>query len=97
VLDDADLMGEAAYTLEVTSRGVDRPLTEPRHWRRNRDRLVKASLRNGTQVTGRVGDSDESGVTLDVSGTSRRLAYDDVSKALVQIEFNRPVSEKGES
>ena len=41
VLDDADLMGETAYTLEVTSRGVDRPLTEPRHWRRNRDRLVK--------------------------------------------------------
>jgi ribosome maturation factor RimP len=95
VLDDAELMGEAAYTLEVTSRGVDRPLTEPRHWRRNRDRLVKASLRNGTQVTGRVGDSDESGVTLDVSGTSRRLAYDDVSKALVQIEFNRTASGEG--
>jgi ribosome maturation factor RimP len=89
VLDDDDLMGETAYTLEVTSRGVDRPLTEPRHWRRNRDRLVKTTLRNGTQLTGRVGDSDESGVSLDVSGTPRRLAYDEVSKALVQVEFNR--------
>ncbi len=97
LLDDSDLMGEAAYTLEVTSRGVDRPLTEPRHWRRNRDRLVKVSLRDGSQVTGRVGDSDDSGVTLDLSGSPRRLAYDDVSRALVQIEFNRPTSHEGDS
>ncbi len=93
-LDDDDLMGESTYTLEVTSRGVDRPLTEPRHWRRNRDRLVKASLRDGTQVTGRVGGSDDDGVTLDVDGTAQRLAYDDVAKALVQIEFNRPRPEE---
>ncbi len=94
VLDDTDLMGETAYTLEVTSRGVDRPLTEPRHWRRNRDRLVKVSLLDGTQLTGRVTDSDDAGVTLDVAGSPRRLAYDEVGKALVQIEFNRKRTEK---
>jgi len=94
-LDDDDLMGESTYTLEVTSRGVDRPLTERRHWRRNRDRLVKVSLRDGTQLTGRVVDSDDDGVSLDVSGTARHLAYDDVAKALVQIEFNRPRAEEG--
>jgi ribosome maturation factor RimP len=94
VLDDTDLMGETAYTLEVTSRGVDRPLTEPRHWRRNRDRLVKVSLLDGTQLTGRVTDSDDAGVTLDVAGSPRRLGYDDVGKALVQIEFNRKRTEK---
>jgi ribosome maturation factor RimP len=88
-LDDDDLMGEQAYTLEVTSRGVDRPLTEPRHWRRNHDRLVRATLRDGAQLTGRVRESDESGVTLDVSGTPRRLEFDAITKALVQIEFNR--------
>lgn len=88
-LDGEDLMGERAYTLEVTSRGVDRPLTEPRHWRRNHDRLVRATLRDGTQLTGRVRESDESGVTLDVSGTTRRLEFDAIAKALVQIEFNR--------
>ena len=88
-LDDEDLMGEQAYTLEVTSRGVDRPLTEPRHWRRNHDRLVRVSLHDGRQVTGRVGASDDAGVTLDVSGAEQRLAYGDVAKALVQIEFNR--------
>ena len=92
-LDDEELMGEQAYTLEVTSRGVDRPLTEPRHWRRNHDRLVRASLRDGSQVTGRVGTSDDSGVTLDIAGSSQRLEYADVTKALVQIEFNRPSKE----
>lgn len=94
-LDDSDVMGETAYTLEVTSRGVDRPLTEPRHWRRNRDRLVKVVLREGVELTGRVGDSDDVGVTLDVSDTSRRIAYGDIAKALVQIEFNRPRAEEG--
>ena len=94
VLDDTDLMGETAYTLEVTSRGVDRPLTEPRHWRRNRDRLVKVSLLDGTQLTGRVTESDDAGATLDVAGSPRRLAYDEVGKALVQIEFNRKRTDK---
>jgi ribosome maturation factor RimP len=87
-LDDSDLMGEMAYTLEVTSRGVDRPLTEPRHWRRNRDRLVKATLLDGSQLTGRVGASDDVGVTLEVSGTEHRLVYVDITRAIVQVEFN---------
>ena len=96
-LDDEDLMGEQTYTLEVTSRGVDRPLTEPRHWRRNRDRLVKVSFDDGSQVTGRIGDSDDAGVVVDVSGESKRLQYAHVSKALVQVEFNRPGSGGGEA
>jgi ribosome maturation factor RimP len=95
-LDGAALMGEQAYTLEVTSRGVDRPLSEPRHWRRNHDRLVRASLTDGTQVTGRVGDSDATGVTLDIDGQPRRLEYPTITKALVQIEFNRRTSEEGQ-
>ena len=89
LLDASDVMGEHPYTLEVTSRGVDRPLTEPRHWRRNRSRLVKVTLADGTSVTGRVGDSDEEQVSLDVGGTAHAVTYADVKKALVQIEFNR--------
>ncbi|GAB3767749.1 ribosome maturation factor RimP [Nocardioides ginsengisegetis] len=90
VLDEeSDVMGEHPYTLEVTSRGVDRPLTLPRHWRRNADRLVKVTLTDGDAVTGRIGASDDERVTLDVDGTDRELAYTEVAKALVQIEFNR--------
>lgn len=89
VLDESDVMGEMPYTLEVTSRGVDRPLTLPRHWRRNEDRLVKATLVDGDEITARILASGEESVTLDVEGESREVRYDDVAKALVQVEFNR--------
>lgn len=89
VLDASDVMGVQPYTLEVTSRGVDRPLTLPRHWRRNTDRLVKVTLADGEVLTGRIGASTDSAVVLDVDGTAREVAYDEVAKALVQIEFNR--------
>jgi ribosome maturation factor RimP len=94
VLDESDVMGEMPYTLEVTSRGVDRPLTLPRHWRRNEDRLVKATLTDGSDLTGRILTSSEESVTLDVSGEEREVAYADVAKALVQIEFNRTSEKK---
>jgi ribosome maturation factor RimP len=93
-LDGSDLMGETAYTLEVTSRGVDRPLTEPRHWRRNHDRLVKVTLTDGSELTGRIGDGDDTGVTLHASGTEHRLGYGDIAKAMVQVEFNRKTTKE---
>jgi ribosome maturation factor RimP len=93
VLDDSDVMGAMAYTLEVTSRGVDRPLTASRHWRRNADRLVKVSLVEGGEVTGRIGESDDNGVVLGVDDADRRLEYAEIAKAVVQIEFNRTPQE----
>ncbi|WP_067439737.1 ribosome maturation factor RimP [Nocardioides jensenii] len=89
VLDASDVMGEHPYTLEVTSRGVDRPLTLPRHWRRNEDRLVKVSLVEGGEVEGRITASTEHAATLDIAGSEREVAYADIAKAKVQIEFNR--------
>jgi ribosome maturation factor RimP len=89
VLDGSDAMGEQPYTLEVTSRGVDRPLTLPRHWRRNSQRLVKVTLASGEVLTGRITDSDDTCVWVEVGDQPRELAYDEVSKAMVQIEFTR--------
>lgn len=89
LLDDSDVMGEHPYTLEVTSPGTDRPLTLPRHWRRNRTRLVKVTTSDGETVTGRVTASDEDSATLDVDGNERVVRFDDVAKARIQIEFNR--------
>jgi ribosome maturation factor RimP len=96
VLDASDVMGEQPYTLEVTSRGVDRPLTLPRHWRRNTDRLVKVTTADGETLTGRIVASGEGAVTLDVDGTPRELAYDEVGRALVQVEFNRKTTNDDE-
>ena len=89
VLDESDVMGEQPYLLEVTSRGVDRPLTLPRHWRRNAGRLVKVALVEGGEILGRIAASDEESVTLQVEGADRTLPYADIAKARVQVEFNR--------
>ena len=89
VLDASDLMGEQSYTLEVTSRGVDRPMTRPRHWRRNASRLVKVTTTEGETFTGRILESDDDTATVDVDGTRREVGYGEVAKALVQVEFNR--------
>lgn len=100
VLDESDVMGEQPYTLEVTSRGVDRPLVAPRHWRRNTGRLVKVVLEAplSGELVGRVVDHDDDadggGVRLEVDGEVRPVAYAEIKKALVQVEFNRKSSEE---
>lgn len=78
-----------AYVLEVTSPGVDRPLTQPRHWRRGATRLVQVDLAGGEQVTGRILRSDDAAAVLDVDGAERELRYDAIDRAVIQVEFNR--------
>ena len=90
LLDASDVMGEQPYTLEVTSPGTDRPLTLPRHWRRNLGRLVKVTTHEGETVTGRAVAQDEETATLEVGGTKQAITLAEVAKAHVQIEFNRP-------
>lgn len=94
-VDEPALLG-GAYVLEVSSPGVDRPLTERRHWRRNVGRLVTAHLVDGTSVTGRVvsaADDDDDGIALDTEQGSRHLARGDVVRGDVQVEFSRPGAE----
>jgi ribosome maturation factor RimP len=88
-LDESEVMGETPYTLEVSSPGVSRPLTMPRHWRRNVGRLVRLGLRDGGDLMGRIDTADDTGVVLDVDGSARRLAYDAIGAARVQVEFRR--------
>jgi len=90
-LDNGDAAGTAPYTLEVTSPGVDRPLTEPRHWRRAAGRLVSVS-----GLTGRLLSADDAGVTLDVAGTARTLGYDELGPGHVQVEFDRSPTGQGD-
>jgi len=103
VLDDSDVMGEQPYTLEVSSPGVDRPLTERRHWRRAIGRLVVVPLTAepsngdpagttagtavGTTVEGRVTEASADGITIDVAGESRRFSYADLGPGKIKVEF----------
>lgn len=84
------------YALEVTSRGVDRPLTAERHYRRARGRKVDVTLTDGTSVTGRVGELDAGVLRLVVADGGRgkyvvrEVPLDGISKAVVQVEFSTP-------
>lgn len=92
-LDDpaAASLFSTAYVLEVTSPGVDRPLKEPKHWRRSIDRLVHITPKSGAEIEGRVTAADATTVTLVVDGKAEPVvvAFSDVAKAVVQVEFNR--------
>ena len=98
-LDAADAMGDAPYTLEISSPGVDRPLTQPRHWRRATGRLVLVPLngkdsdfernsRSGpAPLQGRIISADEDRVTLDIDGERRAVRYGELGPGRVQVEF----------
>ncbi|MEU7645956.1 ribosome maturation factor RimP [Streptomyces huasconensis] len=94
-LDETDVMGEGEYDLEVGSPGAERALTEHRHYVRAVDRLVRFQLTEGGELTARILVVDDEGLDLEVPGvkgrrpTSRRLAFGEIDKARVQVEFNR--------
>jgi ribosome maturation factor RimP len=93
LLDEAVFMGETPFTLEVTSPGVDRPLTQPRHFAKNVDRLLKIIKLDGSEVTGRILSNTDLDVTLTVSvkkeTTEQTIPLADIKRAVVEIEFNR--------
>ena len=98
-----DGMGRTPYVLEVTSPGVDRPLTEQRHWRRNTGRLVAVAVGPAgatEQVTGRITAVEDAGVTLAVEAqgkpgakkrapTPRTVPWGQLGAGRVQVEFAR--------
>ena len=90
-LDATDAMGGSAYTLEVTSPGVDRPLTERRHWSRARGRLVRVALRDGGTRSGRLEDVGDDGVVVD----GALLAWPGVARGKVEVEFSRHADPEG--
>jgi len=93
LLDEATFMGETPFTLEVTSPGVDRPLTQPRHFAKNVDRLLKIVKLDGSEVTGRILSNTDQDVTLTVTvkkeTIEQTVALADIKRAVVEIEFNR--------
>ena len=98
LLDEATFMGETPFTLEVTSPGIDRPLTLPRHFAKNNDRLLKVTKSDGTVITGRICANTDVDVTLTV--TEKKdvkevvISLSDIKRAQVEIEFNRKEDDK---
>ena len=93
LMDEATFMGETPFTLEVTSPGIDRPLTLPRHFAKNVTRLLKVTKNDGIVVTGRITSNTEIDVTLAVIEKKETkeviVPLADIKRAVVEIEFNR--------
>lgn len=100
-LDESTAVGDNPYTLEVSSRGTSTPLTEPKHYRRNRGRLVKLALADGTSLVGRITAVGDETITVEFtpeptkqvkhpSPQTREVSLDEIRKAVVQVELNRP-------
>lgn len=98
-VDDADeVFGGQAFTLEVTTPGAERPLTEPRHWRRARGRQAAIELHDGTNLLARIGPLSDDGATVTVvlpgakgtAPTTRGIDLAEVAAAAVRVEFRKP-------
>lgn len=93
LMDEATFMGETPFTLEVTSPGIDRPLTLPRHFAKNVTRLLKVTKNDGIVVTGRITSNTEIDVTLAVIEKKETkeviVSLADIKRAVIEIEFNR--------
>ena len=83
VIETLEELGDTAFTLEVTSPGIDRPLTKPRHWRKNLDRLVKITMTSGKDIQGRIGEATETVVLVN----DQKVSFEDIKRAVLEIEF----------
>ena len=83
VIETLEELGDSAFTLEVTSPGIDRPLTKPRHWRKNLDRLVKITMTSGQDIQGRIGEATETVVLVN----DQKVSFEDIKRAVLEIEF----------
>jgi ribosome maturation factor RimP len=85
IVESIQSLGETPFTLEVTSPGLDRPLTKPRHWRKNIDRLVKVVLLDGKEIKGRIKAASEKSATVDES----EINFADIKRASLEVEFKQ--------
>ena len=88
LLDVASFLGDKPFTLEVTSPGIDRPLTKPRHWHKNVGRLVKIVMNDGTTFSGRIKSSNEISAVVENKGEDTIL-FTEMKRAQIEVEFKK--------
>ena len=84
-LETLPALGDSPFTLEVTTPGVDRPLTLPRHWKKNTGHLVRITQNSGETLSGRILEVDSQAVTLDTGS----LPLDSIKRAVIEVEFKK--------
>ena len=95
-LETSDLL-EEAYTLEVSSPGLDYPMTEKRQYLKNLGRLLKVYLVTGEEILGKLKEVEELGIKLGVTKKAngkksieeeRIVSFTEIKKSIVQVSFN---------
>jgi len=89
ILDTYSQLGEMPFTLEVTTPGIDRPLTELRHWKKNLGRLVKITPNTGEKYVARIKEVLPREVVLDLKNQESKVHFSDIARAQIEVEFNR--------
>ena len=87
IVESIQSLGETPFTLEVTSPGLDRPLTKVRHWQKNINRLVKVVLQDGSEIKGRINEVNEANSVVG----EIKVNYSDIKRATLEVEF-KPVN-----
>ncbi len=93
-LEEQDIM-ESAYTLEVSSPGVDYPLTLGRQFQKNIGRQVKVTREDGKDIKGELKAYSDKSITLGKEkGKGKKkeieeleIPLQDIKKTIVQISF----------
>ena len=89
ILDTYSQLGEMPFTLEVTTPGIDRPLTELRHWKKNIGRLVKITPNTGEKYVARINEVLPREVVLELKNQESKVQFSDIARAQIEVEFNR--------
>jgi len=89
ILDTYSQLGEMPFTLEVTTPGIDRPLTELRHWKKNIGRLVKITPNTGEKYVARIKEVLPREVVLELKNQESKVQFSDIARAQIEVEFNR--------
>ena len=93
LLDEATFMGDSEFTLEVSSPGLDRPLTQERHWKKNLTRLIKVTRTDGSELIARLKEYDDANATFveNIKGREKThvVPFTEMKRAVIEIEFNR--------
>lgn len=85
LIENISNLGDNSFTLEVTSPGLDRPLTKPRHWQKNIDRLVRVIMLDTKEIKGRIKSANNDSVLID----ENNIFFVDIKRATLEVEFKQ--------
>ena len=87
---DMENVSEGAYSLEVSSPGIDRPLRSKRDFERAQGRKVRLTMEEGIEpsaMRGRLIKVQDHSLTLEMEGKPVEVPLGDVSEGKMEVEF----------